>query len=129
METSRYCFDVTPIGAVRQNRSDAWRKRPAVIRYRSYRDELKSEAQKYGFKVPTGFFHITFNVPMPKSWSNRRRLLMVGTPHRQKPDIDNLQKAFLDALCVDDSFVFDLRASKVWSEIGSIEVDIPMEEA
>ena len=47
---------------------------------------------------------------------------MTGKPHQSKPDIDNLIKAFLDALLDDDAHVWDIRATKVWGTDGSIEV-------
>lgn len=47
---------------------------------------------------------------------------MDGTPHQQRPDIDNYAKAFLDALCEDDSYVYDLRAEKYWGRQASITV-------
>lgn len=59
---------------------------------------------------------------MPKSWSARKRQGMNGSMHQSKPDIDNLIKAFLDALCEDDSYVYEIHAKKVWSDSPSITV-------
>ncbi|MCR4339433.1 MAG: RusA family crossover junction endodeoxyribonuclease, partial [Gemmatimonadaceae bacterium] len=39
-----------------------------------------------------------FRLPMPPSWSNKKRLAMIGQPHAQKPDIDNLLKAVLEIM-------------------------------
>ena len=49
---------------------------------------------------------------------------MNGKPHQQKPDKDNLEKALLDALCEDDSYIYDGRVSKYWSDAGYIEIYI-----
>ena len=65
-------------------------------------------------------FDIDFLVPMPKSWSKKQRAEMMGRPHQQKPDIDNYLKAFMDAMAIEDQYVFDVRARKFWSDEGKI---------
>lgn len=64
-----------------------------------------------------------FGIPMPASWSAKKRGLMRGKPHEQRPDIDNLAKAFMDALCEDDSYIWRLYAEKLWSDEGYLEVN------
>lgn len=59
---------------------------------------------------------------MPKSWSNKKRNEMLGKPHQQKPDIDNLIKAVLDCLCKDDSYIWNVTALKQWDINGSITI-------
>jgi Holliday junction resolvase RusA-like endonuclease len=59
---------------------------------------------------------------MPHSWSKKKKDLMLGKPHKQRPDIDNLAKAFMDALLPEDSHVFSLTAEKYWSNEPSIVV-------
>lgn len=66
---------------------------------------------------------IVFGLPMPNSWSNKKKALMDGLPHQSRPDIDNLEKAFLDALCTDDSYVWDVHATKLWSRDPYIKVE------
>jgi hypothetical protein len=34
-------YAITPMGAVRMNKADAWRKRDCVLRYFSFKDEVK----------------------------------------------------------------------------------------
>jgi Holliday junction resolvase RusA-like endonuclease len=99
-------------------RSDRWRQRPAVLRYFDFKDAINAEFK--GTLEPV--FKVVFFMPMPKSWSEKKRKEMLGKPHQQKPDIDNLAKAFMDALCVDDSYVYDIHAKKFWHDIGSIEL-------
>lgn len=60
---------------------------------------------------------------MPKSWSNKKRAEMLGKPHQVKPDSDNYLKAFMDALCINDSYIYDARVQKYWAESGSIELE------
>jgi Holliday junction resolvase RusA-like endonuclease len=65
---------------------------------------------------------IIFYLPMPKSWSKKKRTEMNGTYHDQKPDIDNLAKAFMDAFGSEDKHVAILHAEKYWAEKGYIEL-------
>jgi Holliday junction resolvase RusA-like endonuclease len=54
---------------------------------------------------------------MPNSWSKKKKAEFNGKPHQQKPDLDNLIKAFKDALCEDDSYVHTYeRMRKIWGE-------------
>jgi Holliday junction resolvase RusA-like endonuclease len=47
---------------------------------------------------------------------------MLGQPHQQRPDIDNLAKGVMDALASEDSYIYELHATKVWGEEGKIEI-------
>lgn len=107
---------VTPIGKPRMTRADKWKQRPPVMRYRLFCDEIRL----YDIRLPEGGAHVTFVIPMPQSWSKKKRALMDGKPHQQKPDIDNLEKALLDALFDNDAHIWDLRKTKIWGEDGAI---------
>lgn len=110
---------INPCPKPRMTQSDRWNKRPSVMRYRAFADELRL---KMGKNVVKDTFHVIFTLSMPKSWSNKKRLLKNGKPHTQKPDTDNLMKAFKDALYADDAYVWDERGTKIWGEKGSIEI-------
>ena len=112
-----------PTPKPRMTQRDRWAKRPSVVRYYAFCDELRIMwgIQSYHQVVPPTLA-LRFNMPMPASWSKKKRLEMDGAPHQQTPDIDNLIKAFLDALCEDDSYVYSVTAEKYWSQQGSIEV-------
>ena len=112
-------YIITPVGKPRMTRSDKWKQRPPVMRYRMFCDE----ARLHGIRVPESGAHITYVLPMPERWSKNKRALMDGKPHQQKPDIDNLTKALLDALFDDDAHIWDVRASKVWGETGMIIIE------
>lgn len=111
---------VRPMGAVRQNRSDSWKQRPAVLRYRDYRDELRRQAKD--LTIPAGGLILVFSFKPPKSVSKKLYNQMIDSPHVVKPDIDNLVKAFLDALLINDQHIWDVRAIKIWGEIDKIDV-------
>lgn len=115
-------LDVSPIGKPRMTQRDKWMKRPPVVRYHIFCQSLKFRAEEHCYKV-TDTLSLTFVIPMPPSWSKKKRLAMVGQPHQTKPDLDNLIKAFKDALCEDDSFVHTYeKITKVWGEEGCILV-------
>lgn len=121
----RMVFSVTPVAKPRQSQADKWQVRPPVARYRTYADELRRQARRAGFRMPEAGAAIRFTLPMPRSWSKRKRAALAGQPHRQKPDLDNLIKALTDALLPDDSGLWQLAgAEKRWGEAGSIEITI-----
>lgn len=113
-------FALVPMAKPRMTGSDKWNLRPPVVRYRAYCDRLRYLAGMW--KVPSNNITIVFRIPMPRAWRKRERASRKGQPHQQKPDIDNLLKAFLDALCESDAYVYDVRAMKCWDDEGSIEV-------
>lgn len=116
---------LVPVPKVRMTQRDRWAKRPAVVRYYQFCDELR---RLWGQQeVPESLF-IIFTMPMPNSWSKKKRIEMLGKPHKQRPDIDNLIKAYLDALCEDDSYVHEVHAYKRWGEEGTIQVSLETDE-
>lgn len=109
-------YDIEPMAKPRMTRSDKWNKRPIVCQYRAYKDEIRLRK----VQVPESGAHITFVIPMPASWSNKKRDAMDGQPHQQTPDVDNLHKGLLDAVFSDDCQVWDHRITKIWGEVGAI---------
>lgn len=111
---------VTPVPAPRMTKRDRWARRPAVVRYFQYRDDIRAA---WGEREVPARLRLVFIMPMPKSWSNKKRQLMNGKPHQQRPDIDNNVKAVLDALCEEDRFVYDVHATKLWGVSGSLSIE------
>lgn len=107
---------ITPIGKPRMSQRDKWKKRAVVLRYRAFCDECRLK----GVVVSEAGARITFVLPMPKSWSKKKRGQMDGQPHRQKPDADNLIKSLLDALYGDDACVWNFEVTKLWGQVGMI---------
>lgn len=89
------------------------------MRYRAFANEVR----RLGITIREAGDHITFVLSMPKSWSKKKRLEMLGQAHQVRPDKDNLEKALLDSLFTDDSHIWDSRVSKVWGEVGMIIVE------
>ena len=103
----------------RMTKSDSWKKRPVVLRYWDYKDDIIKWAKENDFTLEEEVCAV-FNIPMPKSWSKKKKKEMINTNHKQKPDIDNLVKGLMDALLKEDSHVHTVFARKVWTEEGSI---------
>lgn len=119
-------LSVPPMGKPRMTQSDRWKKRPCVLRYRAYADELRLRfrEQRIDPDVFLERYTLLFGIPTPPSWSKRKRAEHIGKPHRQKPDKDNLEKAVLDALVERDERVFDGRVLKFWTESPRIELEV-----
>ena len=114
-------YPITPIPKPRMTQSDRWRKRPAVLRYFAFADQVRAA----GVKIAESGTSIIFYLPMPKSWSKKKRDNMRGQAHQQKPDLDNLLKALSDAVYADDSVIWNYHSiSKRWSDTGSILVSV-----
>jgi Holliday junction resolvase RusA-like endonuclease len=73
--------------------------------------------------MPESNFHVTFILPMSHSWPDKKKAMMIDTPHQQKPDNDNLMKAFKDCLCEEDSNIWDYRITKLWGLSGKIIIN------
>ena len=113
----RRVYPIDPVAKPRQTQRDVWAKRPCVLRYRQFADDCR----KLGMVLPSHGASVQFVIAMPKSWSEKKRAAMLGQPHTQKPDIDNLLKAIADAVHGDDSHIWHYAGlSKVWGETGGI---------
>ena len=109
---------VEPVAKPRMTRSDKWKRRPCVTRYRAYKDELRD------LRAPSGTqLALVFRLTMPASWPRAKRDKHRGQPHQAKPDVDNLVKGYLDAVLADDSTVWRVTAEKRWADAGSITVE------
>ena len=120
VDNSWFEIYITPVPTPRMTRADRWKKRPAVLRYWAFADELRLKMPK----IDLNHYTLTFGIPMPKSWSKKKKLELDGKPHKQRPDIDNLCKSVLDALYLDDSHIHDIALKKIWSTKGFILFEI-----
>lgn len=129
-DKKHYVINVVPMGAVRMSSSDRWktnpnhldplkRQRTAVTRYFKFKDEIRSEIAKFGISIED-CVDVVFVMPMPDSWSEKKKEKMNGLPHSQRPDIDNMVKGFMDALFKEDSHIWSLKCEKRWGYKGAI---------
>lgn len=112
-------LNITPIGKPRMTQRDKWKIRPPVQNYRNYCDELRYALPGYELGMA---LHLVFYLPMPPSWSKKKRAEYNGTYHDQKPDIDNLAKGFMDAFKSEDKQVAVLQCEKYWADKGALEI-------
>lgn len=113
---------VTPVPKPRQTRADKWKKRPNVLAYRAFADELRLRWAQTRLRSLEGA-RITFWLPMPASWPKYKQEQSEGQLHRQRPDLDNLLKSVLDALYGEDSHIARLEGlEKRWGREGCIEI-------
>lgn len=63
--------------------------------------------------------HLIFEMPIPMSWSQKKKREFSGKPHRGRPDLDNLIKYVGDALnevlWKDDALIYQIVAKKEYS--------------
>ncbi len=118
------CFRI-PEKVLLEKYPSLYKRKMQLEKYNKYKDALKIEALRQGFDIPKHSIWIKFYMPMPKSWSARKRTQMNFMPKLSTPDLDNLTKAFKDGLLKQDSSVWDYRVSKFWydAERGFIEIE------
>jgi Holliday junction resolvase RusA-like endonuclease len=112
-------YPIVPVAKPRMTQRDRWKHRPVVDAYMSFKDECRA----HGVTLTTEGQHITFIIPMPKSWNAKKRAEMDGKPHQQKPDVDNMLKGVMDAVLAQDCGVWDCRITKRWGEVGKIIIN------
>ena len=114
IHTFKKVIKIIPMGKPRMTQRDKWQKRPCVLRYRAFKDELRAQVGP----LPIDPFYVRFMAffPMPKSWSKKKKKEMTGKLHRSKPDIDNICKAILDTILKDDSKIGWVEMSKHWDD-------------
>lgn len=112
-------FDITPVPKPRMTKRDQWAKRACVTRYFDFKDQVRAA----GLSIPETGCRIIFVMPMPKSWSRKKKAQMMGMPHKQTPDTDNMVKAVLDAVHQQDSQIYHVEGLKFWGEVGHILVE------
>ena len=110
-------YPITPNTKPRMTQSDKWKKRPCVLQYRAFKDEVRLLKV-----VLPECHHVTFVVPMPSSWSLKKQKAHYGKPHQQRPDVDNFCKALFDAVFEEDSHIWDCRMTKIWGSNGEIRI-------
>jgi len=123
-------LDIVPMGAVRMTKSDTWklnpnhvderkRQRPAVTRYFDFKNKVSHSCNQFNFQIE-GCLEIVFFLPMPESWSEKKKQKFNGFPHKKRPDVDNMLKGFMDALRAEDADIWNVKTEKRYAYKGSI---------
>lgn len=121
-----FILDVNPVPKPRMTRQDKWKERPVTKRYWSYKEDLLACCEEQGLTdIPAHIKRLSFFMQMPKTWSKVKRNEMCGKDHADRPDLDNLLKAFQDCLCKQDQHICRIKdLSKVWEYNGKIEIEL-----
>lgn len=99
-------------------RADKRIPRPVVLNYWAFKAECRLRKMTL-----ENYDHVTFVVPMPKSWSKKKQALMECAPHGQTPDLDNFLKGLMDAVLDEDKHIHNLHIRKIWGYEGRIWID------
>lgn len=117
-------FLVDPMGKPRMTQSDKWKKRKVVQKYWVYKDMLVQTAKGINFIMPECNYWIFCYISMARSWSKKKKKEFADCPHKLKPDKDNIEKGILDALCKEDSHIWDGRITKIWCYEEQARIEI-----
>lgn len=123
----RKCFRI-PEEALKEQYPLMYQRKLRIERYNAYKEQLRELAEEKGFRIPDEGMEITFAIPVPPSWRKGKKAKHHFRPHKSRPDLDNLLKAFTDPLKREDSCIWHYKdLQKIWvnQETGYIEVHIP----
>lgn len=125
-DSREFVYNGLPVGKPRMTQRDKWQKRPRVMAYRAFADGLRAAAQAAGGPLPQNpdVVQIEAYMPMPQSWSEKKKLSLDGKPCRQAPDRDNLEKSVGDALFKEDSCIWGGSGLKLWCRAGSERIHV-----
>ena len=116
---------IEPMGKPRMTQRDKWAKRPAVQRYWLFKDSLKAAFAMYDL---TDIHSVSIKAffSIPKSWSKIKKQALSGEHHQEKPDIDNVLKACMDSLFVNDAKIYYVKASKYWEDSMGPRIEVEL---
>ncbi|MEM2138661.1 MAG: RusA family crossover junction endodeoxyribonuclease [Candidatus Woesearchaeota archaeon] len=125
MEKREIIIDIEPCSAVRMTNSDRWKKenhvnpnlrmRKCVKKYFDFKRKLLYEFEKNNINLKDEL-NIVFYLKIPDSLSSKKKDLLKGSPHKKRPDLDNLVKAVMDAVRKEDGDIFKIIAEKRYSD-------------
>lgn len=125
VNVKKIVFRGDPIGKPRMSQRDKWQKRPCVLAYRKFADEMRAAA---GQVAPGAQgLRVTAYISMRNMWNEKKRLSLDGQPHRTKPDCDNILKAVADALFDNDATIWVATIIKFWCQEGNQRLEIEIE--
>jgi Holliday junction resolvase RusA-like endonuclease len=122
-------IETTPMGAVRMTRRGKFVSIKAQ-RYLNFKNSVGWQLKPHYNKPLKGALKVdvTFILPVPDSWSGKKKREHIGAPVTVKPDADNLVKALMDAankiVWLDDNQVSDMVVRKRYGYEGAIEITV-----
>ena len=115
---------IIPIGKPRATQRDKWSPSPAVQRYRAWADLFRAKLGSYP-RDPVGVSWVAY-LPIPPSWSKKKKAEMSGGYHRSTPDRDNIDKAILDSMFKRDEGVAFGIINKYWDDGEGPRIEITL---
>jgi len=112
-------INYTPFPAVRSNRN-SWDKRTKAyhLKMKELRVILSPQIHEIAQAMVEDRWSVTFVLPIAKSTSKKKYQEMIGTYHKQRPDINNLVKSLEDCIFYktehNDCEVSTNNAKKIW---------------
>lgn len=108
------------------NPNSYFNRKQTIKRYWDFKKAIKLLADLEKFEMPKQGSWIKFYLPMPKSWSIKKRKENLFKVIDGAADTDNYYKALTDSLMVEDKSISDFRATKFWydSANGFIEITL-----
>lgn len=100
------------------------KRKRLIQRYNKYKLDLFEESRLKQFIMPETGAHVVFYIPVPRSWSKKKKLQHHMEPHRSKPDLDNLIKAMKDAIMREDKTIWEYKLTKRWINLPEGYIDI-----
>ena len=127
----RYTFTIKgePMGKPRMTRSDKWKKRDCVMRYRTWADAARAafgKTEKIVLTQPTTLSIIAY-FPIPDSWSRFKKDAAKNMPHTVTPDGDNVMKGLKDALFHNDQMVVDGWYRKLYDDGRGARIEVTID--
>jgi len=108
-------------GFCRHTASKERRKRNKQIsRYNEYKKKLRALAEAAGVTLQVAGWSIYFFVPIAKSLSKKKRQSLHGQHMTLRPDRDNYEKAFQDALGKKRKEVSDRLDDKIMAQLSGV---------
>lgn len=89
-------------------------RKKRLQKYNQYKADLFEASREVKFIMPESNSWVQFYVPVPRSWTKKKKDAHHMEPHQSKPDNDNLIKAMKDAIMKEDKKVWDYRITKRW---------------
>ena len=87
--------------------------------------ELKSLAESMEFVMPEDDFAVVCLMPMPKTWTKKKKREMAYKLHKQKPDSDNAIKLIIDVMFTDGSTSGRFRNDSCVSSMMCVKYYVP----
>ncbi len=107
-------------------RPEGLKRLERIEQYNDYKLQIAAEAKRIGFTMPEQGAHVTFYIPVSKSWRKHKKESFHLKLHQERPDADNLYKSLSDSLLEEDKSIADIRITKKWvnSDKGWIDITV-----